>query len=592
MRTRKVIKTNIHTVECNTPLSGLVRARIMLVALLSLCFLSVFTPKSFGKAQTEMYEKGMKLSNKELKQRSNRYIYNKVNIDSALVYLSVVANRFYTDNQTSEDVKYSLGAMNDLGYIYFYFYYDYQKSYNYLSRALAESKKINDVEGMAYINLNLGNLYVTIFSIYNSPSMTTEALNTYKEAFRCALESKNWHTMQIIFSNMYNLAADIKKFDLIAEEINTYKKLKFDDDIPMVSYNRLMLKGFEALNRKDYKAALACFEPMAQSANSKLTPERDIVSALGQQAHIYSLMGNNDMAISKLYEARAIIVAHNLKDYKVGCDKELYGYYESIGKKDSAAKYRMEYLQARDSVVMLGKLHSVEELYFQNNLQNMNEEVRVMAQQRKLQSVITVLVALIAFVVIVFLVVIIKKNRQLKANHKKLFLQMEEVLRNDELIRQNRKEMQGRIRELETQIEETQQPKQKAQKYQNSNLDDDEKKDIYSKVCAVMEDSSAICKEGFTLKTLAEITGISYVRISQVINETAGKNFNTLLNEYRIKEACRRLVDYDNYGNLTIEGIAVSIGFKSRTNFVATFKRITGLTPLEYQKLSKEQNNR
>lgn len=62
-----------------------------------------------------------------------------------------------------------------------------------------------------------------------------------------------------------------------------------------------------------------------------------------------------------------------------------------------------------------------------------------------------------------------------------------------------------------------------------------------------------------------------------------GVNFSTLLSQYRIKEACRRLSSPE-YANVTIQSIAVDMGFKSRTNFAAVFKRETGLTPNEYQK--------
>lgn len=75
--------------------------------------------------------------------------------------------------------------------------------------------------------------------------------------------------------------------------------------------------------------------------------------------------------------------------------------------------------------------------------------------------------------------------------------------------------------------------------------------------------------------------------VSQAINQEYGSNFNSLLNEYRIKEACRRLGENPDYANMTIEGIAESVGFKSRTSFGALFKSVTGLSPSAYQKMSR-----
>ena len=50
-----------------------------------------------------------------------------------------------------------------------------------------------------------------------------------------------------------------------------------------------------------------------------------------------------------------------------------------------------------------------------------------------------------------------------------------------------------------------------------------------------------------------------------------------------MNEACRRLSDPDNYGQFTIEAVSSSVGFKSRANFAVVFKKITGLTPTEFQ---------
>ena len=76
--------------------------------------------------------------------------------------------------------------------------------------------------------------------------------------------------------------------------------------------------------------------------------------------------------------------------------------------------------------------------------------------------------------------------------------------------------------------------------------------------------------------------------MSQVINTKYGKSFSSLLSEYRVNEASRRLADLEHYGDYTIEAIAQSVGFKSCTSFVALFKKLTGLTPSAYQKMARQ----
>ncbi len=77
--------------------------------------------------------------------------------------------------------------------------------------------------------------------------------------------------------------------------------------------------------------------------------------------------------------------------------------------------------------------------------------------------------------------------------------------------------------------------------------------------------------------------------MSQVINDLIGTNFPSLLNSHRINEACRRLLDVKNYGGLTIEAIAESLGYKSRSNFSKNFKKHTGLNPKEYVILAQSK---
>ena len=77
--------------------------------------------------------------------------------------------------------------------------------------------------------------------------------------------------------------------------------------------------------------------------------------------------------------------------------------------------------------------------------------------------------------------------------------------------------------------------------------------------------------------------------MSWVINNTYHKNFKTLLNEYRIREVCRRMEDKTNFGHLTIQALSNSLGYSSPSNFLRAFKNVNGMTPSMYQKLISEK---
>jgi AraC-like DNA-binding protein len=86
-----------------------------------------------------------------------------------------------------------------------------------------------------------------------------------------------------------------------------------------------------------------------------------------------------------------------------------------------------------------------------------------------------------------------------------------------------------------------------------------------------------------TIYDLAEQLKIPRHFLSEVINEYMGKNFYTLVNDYRVEEVKRRIVD-PAYKNLTILAIAYDSGFNAKSSFNTIFKEKTGMTPSEYQK--------
>lgn len=111
---------------------------------------------------------------------------------------------------------------------------------------------------------------------------------------------------------------------------------------------------------------------------------------------------------------------------------------------------------------------------------------------------------------------------------------------------------------------------------------------MLEKVNSVLEDVSVISREDFSLAMLAKMVDSNTKYVLMVINDTYGKNFKTYLNEFRIREACRRLSDTAHYGNMTIQAIYEQLGYKTASSFVAAFRKIIGTTPSQYQKWAKE----
>lgn len=121
-------------------------------------------------------------------------------------------------------------------------------------------------------------------------------------------------------------------------------------------------------------------------------------------------------------------------------------------------------------------------------------------------------------------------------------------------------------------------------KYSHSSLSGDQRETLASRIQDALAKPEVFCQQGFTLSMLARMVESNTTYVSQVVNELYGVAFSHVIGRLRVQEACRRMDDTAHYGNFTIEGIAGSVGFKSRTTFVNLFKRETGMTPSDYQR--------
>lgn len=117
-------------------------------------------------------------------------------------------------------------------------------------------------------------------------------------------------------------------------------------------------------------------------------------------------------------------------------------------------------------------------------------------------------------------------------------------------------------------------------RYKNKELNDNIIEDIKQKILLIRE-KELFLNPNLTLDETAKELKISKHLLSQYLNERLGKSFTYFINEYRIEKAKELLQSQTNY---TIEGLGYDSGFNSKSSFFATFKKITGKTPSEYQK--------
>ena len=85
------------------------------------------------------------------------------------------------------------------------------------------------------------------------------------------------------------------------------------------------------------------------------------------------------------------------------------------------------------------------------------------------------------------------------------------------------------------------------------------------------------------LETLAKQMNLHQNQLSRLINEKYSKTYSDLINEYRIKEFIAK-IQSNEHENYNIYGLAIEVGFNSKSSFNTAFKKLTGKTPTEFKK--------
>jgi len=103
------------------------------------------------------------------------------------------------------------------------------------------------------------------------------------------------------------------------------------------------------------------------------------------------------------------------------------------------------------------------------------------------------------------------------------------------------------------------------------------------KLLQVMSQEKPFLNSTITLLQLSEMLELKPYKLSYLLNKEFEKNFYTFINEYRIEESKKILMNPKKQ-YLSIIGVAFESGFNSKTTFNTTFKKFLGKSPSEFKK--------
>ena len=481
--------------------------------------------------------------------------------DSAIMIFTILAKR-HEGSEDISDRQYAIHARLSLGVLNFN-NANYAAAY---SNFLTASELEDTPDSPGHMNLAAIYLY---FGDRN------RAYRCLRDVFEASLNSGNGYMASAAVLNI--LSADIDTLlvprDSILLIIDSYRNKTPetpDNDLWRLA-NHLTAAKRHSINGNTQKTIEELRKAIPMSANG-FQPERNryaIYIALGRN---FIKTGNADSAEYYIRKAVDIAQRHKYPELLIRGYKDLSEMYAAIGRNDSAERYHYIHLQLQDSIFNVREFGHIHNLELMHEANRFEKNINALRMEERMKTRSLTLVSVSALVLTVFLVLLFIQYIRLKSKNKSLFEKNIKLMKQDLCVKGD---------------------PSAPEKHAASPMADETRNVIMAKIKEALSDESVFCREGFSLNDLADFCGSNQKYVSRVLNEDFGKSFTLLLNECRIGVAKKRFLDFDNYSHLTMEAIVHELGFKSRSTFSKTFKKLTGLSPSEFRRLasSKEFHN-
>lgn len=444
-----------------------------------------------------------------------------------------------------------------------------------------------------YANLNDQSLLVTfthkLGDLYYSANLLDRAKNYYNEVIRLKGDQQAWFDWRefVITNNLglierkeKNHNNAIKYFKNALQKLMADKKyiLNSADTVRMTRSYIYLAQTYSL--KGDYDSSwinILKAEKLGLTNNLfELLTELDL-----QKGIFYYYNSKIDSAIFYLNKAEYSSEDNSNFEFLEKTSKYLSYCYKKLGDYKNAYLYSNISSSYTDSIIKRRNIASVLQLISDDYVQTAEKEIQEYHKKLYLLIAISLIMALSLLTILLLYLRLRSANRFL-------------IRKNLELIN-----IEKEIKELKSEmIAEPYLAEDKPTSSQDiiqlTNIEsvkktDDLTEEIKLKNIAVQFEELVNTKQYYldpiiNLEHLSQVLGLNRNLLSKAINTVFKVNFNTYINNLRIKKVISILSDKEAIQSYNLEGIAKKAGFANRTSFISAFKQYTGTTPSTFVK--------
>jgi AraC-like DNA-binding protein len=429
---------------------------------------------------------------------------------------------------------------------------------NYYYQALYYAKKTND-------KLRISQIYTDLGNVYYAQNKLNLALRLYKES-KVLKEEINDET---------GLPTIIMNIGCVYEALG---------DNPAVDTQNDNVPSTYSLANNYYERALELARKL------KLRNTESLV--LNNIGTVLIKTGDAEQGVLKCEEALEIAKETGTLIHQRDASACLSRGYKKQLKFERALYYSELFTTLKDSIINEENERKLTQIQTEQNqkLQEFKQQAAI-DQQKQLNKIelnqqrskIRILLGLLGLSLSI-LGIFYRQRLKIQRNYTQLVNKNMELMKSEAEIVRIKQQINASIL-----AEEPQKPTSlKAKKESKSALSEEHSKLLSNDIDLLLVQRKLYLEHDLTLQHLTDKLNSNSNYVSRVINEQYGRNFSSLINELRVKEA-RRLLSEPENNHLTIEAIAHKVGFNSIPSFNIAFKKFTGVSPSFFKTSSQQR---
>lgn len=442
---------------------------------------------------------------------------------------------------------------------------------------------IREAQNDPALETQLVKAYVSVAVIYGSFNDIDNAIVYNRLAYSLACKTGDSRFTELSLTNLAQSYLDKHYYEeasAIADSLLALDPAKSRTRI----FHHAILKGEIALDLDRDTEALAYFRLADSIAVAEGLSRYEQSAPLELIASYYEKAGMPDSQLVYLDRVWTLVDADKDPQPKAECARKLMEFHTGHGNLKEARRFQNKYLELTDSLVSLQKFLSVNASHQQKQIDSKGNEINILNRRASYHRTIIIVIAALLTIAIAFIVLTIFQKRSLDAAYKALFDKNQRLMG-----------LRSQLHLAGTASCESASDSENCKSPSDDDTDPREEERnrlLYERIIRLMEQTHDYLNPEFGLSNIVSMAGSNVAYVSKVIKRYSGQNVPSFINEYRIREACRRILDNTNFGNITFAAIGESVGFSTQASFNRAFKKVTGITPSRYQQMVADRRRK